>query len=70
MRKCIRCGNEMTSNYDIKVDAQGYGIKITESGVFGNTIQKPKIAICPVCGEVSLYIEDTAKLKELHHGQK
>lgn len=65
MRKCIRCGNEMVLNYDIKVDAQGYGIKITENGVFGKTIQKPKVAICPSCGEISLYIQDTTKIKVL-----
>ena len=63
MRKCIRCQNEMVENLDIKVDAQGYGIKITKKGVFGNTIQKPKVAVCPYCGEVSLYLEDTSKLE-------
>lgn len=64
MRKCIRCGSEMVSNLDIKVDAQGYGIKITKSGVFGATIQKPKVTVCPLCGEISLYIEDTSKIED------
>lgn len=63
MRKCIRCQNEMVENLDIKVDSHGFGIKITKKGVFGNTIQKPKVAVCPYCGEVSLYLEDTSKLK-------
>ena len=26
-------------------------------------IGKPKVAICPKCGEVSIYIEDVDKLK-------
>lgn len=63
MRKCIRCGSEMVSNLDINVDAQGYGIKITKSGVFGAAIQKPKVAVCPSCGEISFYIEDTSKIE-------
>lgn len=62
MRKCIRCQNEMMENLDIKVDAQGFGIKITRKGVFGDTIQKPKVAVCPHCGEVSLYLADTSRL--------
>ncbi len=64
MRKCIRCQTEMIENLDIKVDMQGYGIKITRYGVFGDTVQKPKVAVCPACGETSLYIEDTSKLKK------
>ena len=62
MRKCIRCSAEMIENLDVKVDMAGYGIKITQEGVFGNTIQKPKVAVCPNCGEISLYIENTSKL--------
>lgn len=64
MRKCIRCGSEMVTNLDVKVDAQGYGIKITKSGVFDATIQKPKVAVCPSCGEISLYIQDTSKIED------
>lgn len=63
MRTCLRCGKEMNTNVDIKIDAHGYGIKVTEKGVFGETIEKPKVAICPYCGEISLYIEDVSKIK-------
>lgn len=63
MRKYIRCRTEMIEKLDVKLDMTGYGIKITQEGGWGNTIQKPKIAVCPSCGEVSLYIEDTFKLK-------
>lgn len=45
MRKCIRCDSEMVTNLNVKVDAQGYGIKIMKSGVFGATIQKPRADI-------------------------
>ena len=62
MRKCIRCQTTMVENLDVKVDMQGYGIKITKGGVFGDTVQKPKVAVCPACGEISLYTENTSKL--------
>ena len=64
MRKCIRCNNNMIESLDVKVDMQGYGITITHKGVFGGAIQKPKIAVCPSCGEISLYLDDLSKLKE------
>ena len=53
MRKCLRCHEEMVENLDVKVDMQGYGIRITTKGVFGTTVEKPKVAVCPKCGEVS-----------------
>ena len=34
MRKCLRCHEEMVENLDVKVDMQGYGIRITTKGVF------------------------------------
>ena len=42
MRDCIRCGSEMMEDLDIKVDMQGYGIRITKLGIFSGTIEKPK----------------------------
>ena len=43
MRKCLRCHEEMVENLDVKVDMQGYGIRITTKGVFGTTVEKPKV---------------------------
>lgn len=63
MRKCLRCHEEMVENLDVKVDMQGYGIRITTKGVFGTTVEKPKVAVCPKCGEVSLYIENFESIK-------
>ena len=60
MRDCIRCGSEMMEDLDIKVDMQGYGIRITKLGIFSGTIEKPKAAVCPKCGEISLYIENVS----------
>lgn len=65
MRNCIRCGSEMKENCAIKVEGAGYGIVLSsdEKKLFGGRMGKPKVAICPKCGEVSIYIEDIEKLK-------
>lgn len=58
MRICHRCGVEMTEGFDIKVENAGYGIKVAKGrGLFARRIEKPQVAICPLCGEISLYIE-------------
>ena len=62
MRNCTRCGSEMMEQLDIKVDMQGYGVCITKLGVFSDIIEKPKVAVCPKCGEISMYIENVEKL--------
>ncbi|HSR03432.1 MAG TPA: nucleic acid-binding protein [Proteiniclasticum sp.] len=59
MRICPQCRKEMVEGFDIKVEGGAYGIKITRgTGVFAGRIEKPKVAICPECGEVSMYIEN------------
>ena len=63
MRKCLRCGAEMKENCDLRVQGAGYGVVLStdESKLFGGRIGKPKVAVCPQCGEISLYIEDVEK---------
>lgn len=64
MRICRHCQCEMTEGFDIKVEGASYGIKIASgTGIFAERIEKPKVAICPQCGEISLYIEHTGKIK-------
>ena len=65
MRKCVRCGGDMKENCAIKVEGAGYGIVMSnnENKLFGGRMGHPKVAGCPECGEVSLYIEDVEKLK-------
>ena len=65
MRKCIRCGSEMKEGCDIKLEGFGGGIvmAVDENRLFGGRIGKPRVAICPECGEVSLYVEDPGQLK-------
>ena len=65
MRKCIRCGAEMREDCAIKVEGAGYGIVLpSDAGkLFGGRIGQPRVAICPECGEVSIYLDDVSKLK-------
>lgn len=59
MRICNQCQCEMIEGFDVKVEGGGYGIKISKgTGIFAKRIEKPKVAICPKCGEISLYLEN------------
>lgn len=63
MRICYRCGIEMVEGFDVKVEGGAYGIKISNgTGIFAKRIEKPKVAICPNCGEISLYIENFSEI--------
>lgn len=55
----------MVENCGIKVQGGGYGIVLTndENKLFGGRMGAPRVAVCPVCGELSIYLEDVAKLK-------
>ncbi len=56
VRKCLRCGAEMEEGYTI---TSGYGIVIRPPhGNKGAKPVKPGAAVCPVCGEVSIYLEE------------
>jgi hypothetical protein len=66
MRKCVRCETEMKEGCAIKVGGTGRGIVMSTNEnalLYGGRIGTPKVAICPKCGEVSIYIEDVDKLK-------
>ena len=57
-RKCMRCGAE-TKICGIKPAGAAYGLQITiDPGQFYCKNTEPKAAVCPVCGEVSVFIED------------
>lgn len=66
MRKCVRCQTDMVEDCDIKVEGVTYGLTVANNTnpIFAGRIGKPKIAICPNCGEISIYIENTEKLKK------
>lgn len=59
MRICPQCQSEMIEGFDVKVESAGYGIKISKgTGILAKRLEKPKVAICPKCGEISLYVEN------------
>ncbi|MBE6948432.1 MAG: nucleic acid-binding protein [Ruminococcaceae bacterium] len=64
MRTCVRCGTAMMENYDIKIEGAANGIVVAtdEKKLFPKRIGKPKVAVCPRCGEISFYL-DTERLK-------
>ena len=63
MRNCLRCEKEMIEDLDIKVEGAAYGIKITEQGILNGSLGKVKCAVCPECGCIEPYLEDTSKIK-------
>lgn len=56
----------MIENCGIKVKGAAYGIVLTDDEYkwWGGRMGEPKVAICPNCGEVSIYLEDIDKLKK------
>ena len=66
MRNCIRCNTKMVENCGIKVKGAAYGLVLTddENKWWGGRMGVPKVAICPECGEVSIYLENVKQLKK------
>ncbi len=66
MRMYIRCNTKMIEDCGIKVKGAAYGLVLTddENKWWGGRIGTPKVAICPKCGEVSIYLEDVEQLKK------
>lgn len=65
MRICNQCQCDMIEGFDITVEGGAYGIKISKgAGIFAKRLEKPKVAICPKCGEISLYIERVDEILE------
>ena len=64
MRKCIRCNVLMLEDYDVKVEGGAYGLKITKPGIFKDNLGKVHASVCPECGYLEFYLEDTAKIKK------
>lgn len=64
MRQCIRCKTEMVEDLNIRDSGQFTSIIVHTHGLLGKNLGKVKAAVCPNCGEISLYLEDTAKLKQ------
>lgn len=58
-RTCTRCGTMMKSGYELGIKGSGMTVKLKEEDVLiGKGISRLKAAVCPECGEVSIYLED------------
>lgn len=61
----MRCNKEMIEDLDVKVEGRADGIKVTQYGIFKESLGKVRCAVCPECGYMESYIEDTSKIKKL-----
>ena len=64
MRKCLRCETEMVDNLNV-MTSDAYGVDVREKGLFKGSLGKLKCAVCPECGYVETYIDDTELVKIL-----
>ena len=65
MRLCLKCNNEMQENLEISVSNGAFGIEVRKKGLFSSSLGRIKCAVCPTCGYVETYVEDTEKLKKM-----
>lgn len=70
MRKCIRCNVEMVEDLDVKIEGRADGIKVTQQGIFKESLGKLKCAVCPECGYAETYLQDTSKIRKLASDKK
>jgi hypothetical protein len=54
----------MVEDLIIRDSGDATRIVLNAPGFFGKTLGKVKAAACPNCGEISIYLEDTDKLRE------
>jgi len=65
MRKCLRCESAMVEDLTVLVSGGGYGIDVREKGLFKGSLGKIKCAVCPECGYVEMYTDNTEGIKKL-----
>ncbi|SHH20177.1 hypothetical protein [Clostridium grantii] len=61
MRVCKNCESKMVEGYKMKINTTTLfaDMTIAKKGFS----EKPTVAVCPICGEISLYIEKIDKVK-------
>lgn len=64
MRTCLRCGKEMIEGYTIRENSEAAEIQLVESEELLAKRISPSVAVCPACGEVSLYAANIEKLQK------
>ena len=68
MRKCLRCDVEMREGFLLRADRPTVGLYVTGK-VFGE-VDWLKAAVCPECGEVSIYLPNPALLEQWKEPEK
>ena len=62
MRKCLRCGAEMKEGL-VLMTADAHAVDVREKGLFKGSLGKVAAAVCPECGYLEPYLENTEKLR-------
>ena len=65
MRKCLKCETQMVEDLAVMVTSGGTGIDVREQGAFKFPLAKIKCAVCPNCGYVETYVDNTDSIKKL-----
>lgn len=65
MRKCLRCESMMIEDLEVMASYGGYGVVVKENGIFKKNLGKIICAVCPQCGYVETYIDNTYDIKKL-----
>ena len=68
MRTCHHCHAEMI-DLMLSVELNRWGICVRENENTKN-LGQVKCAVCPTCGEISLYLSDLTKIKRYVEGKK
>ena len=66
MRKCLRCDEVMIEGYMLKTEnltAQASVVLGKGTGILSDTKGKIKSAVCPKCGEISIFFDKLDKIK-------
>ena len=66
MRKCLRCDEVMIVGYMLKTEnltAQASVVLGKGTGILSDTKGKIKSAVCPKCGEISIFFDKLDKIK-------
>ena len=67
MRTCSRCKTEMIEDLGISIQSSRYRVNLVDDErklFFQKKLGRIKAAVCPKCGEVSLYVEDVDSLND------
>lgn len=63
MKKCLRCETVMVEGLSVCTN-EGFPLDVGKS-VFRGNLGRIKCAVCPECGYVETYVEDTTKIKKI-----